>query len=108
MQKLPNQNAPLVDIQTGKIVPPWNSFFQSFSQAPNPVLAVVVGASPFAFTPNIASNVVITGGTVSAIVLSRGGINITLPGPIVPISIADTVTVTWSFKPTIQILPDLK
>jgi len=110
MQKLPNLNAPLVDIQTGKCVPPWNSFFQQFGSPPSGVTNTIVGASPFAFTPNVNGTVIISGGTVSLITLTRGTVVINIATSttnpvIIPISIADTITVTWSVKPTIQVVP---
>ena len=110
MQKLPNLNAPLVDIKTGKCVPPWNTFFSQFGSPPAGVTNVVVGTSPFSFTPNINGSIVISGGTVSLITLTRGATIITIAtstaNPIViPISIADTIIVTWTVKPTIQVVP---
>jgi len=110
MQKLPNLNAPLVDIKSGKCVPPWNSFFQQFGSPPAGVTSTVVGASPFSFTSNINGSVVISGGTVSLITLTRGAVTITIAtstaSPVViPISIADTISVTWTVKPTIQVVP---
>jgi hypothetical protein len=107
--KVYNQNAPLVDPKTGKIVPPWNSFFQDSTQAPPAVAVVSVGASPFSYTPNIKGQVVITGGTVSDISIVRGTVSISLfnstaNARVVLASIADTVIITYSVPPIVRFL----
>ncbi len=90
-----NQNSPLVDITTGKVVPPWNSFFQQFTQKAPKVVTVDVAATPY--TPNTKGHVVIKGATT--ITLTRGLVNIVLTGQIIiPISIGDTLS--WTGTPT--------
>ena len=105
---VPNMNAPLVD-KTLRVVPPWNSWFQQFTQAPAASAGVTVGASPFSFTANNIGQVIVSGGTVSNIALVRGTVIINLftstasPRAIL-VSIGDTVIVTYSVLPTIQFL----
>lgn len=88
-----NQNAPLVDIKTGKIIAPWNSFFQQFTQkAP-----AVVDVTQNPYTPNAVGNVIIIGATT--ITLTRGLVIIILTGQkIIPMGIGDTLT--WTGSPT--------
>lgn len=106
MQVLPNQNSPLVNRATGNIIPPWNSYLQQFTQKPPPVMAIDVTASPFSYTAVEPGNVAISGGTVSAIVLTRGSVSITIVGSnFVPVAIGDIVTVTYSVLPTIRFIP---
>lgn len=103
---LPNMNAPLVN-KLGKIIPPWNSWFQQFSQQAPAVANVSVGASPFSYTAGVDGTLIISGGTVSAISLVRGITTIPLSTvrPLaVPISIGDTVIVTYTVLPTLQFL----
>ncbi len=101
-----NLNSPLVD-KLGKVIPPWNSFFQQFTEKAPAVINVTVGASPFSYTPNKRCNILISDGTVSAIELIRGTVVMplsTVRPLMVPIGIADTLRVTYSVLPTIQVL----
>lgn len=103
---VPNLNAPLVDTNR-KVATPWNSWFQQFSQDAAAVATIVIGASPFSYTANSNGTLIISGGTVSAISLIRGSTNIllsTVRPLIIPISIGDTVSITYSVLPTIQFL----
>lgn len=87
----------------GKILQPWISFFQQFVQAPPQAQALVPGSSPFDYVPNTKGNLFIIGGTVTGITLIRGSTTIVLDPAteIVPVSINDMVTVTYSVMPTI-------
>jgi hypothetical protein len=109
---LPNMGAALVIVrgpdgrQIGKgfILDPWNRYFQQFGQvAPTP--APVTGASPFSYTANTKGSFFIIGGTVSNITLTRGTDTFNLTGEkVIPISIGDTVTVTYSVLPAMTFL----
>ena len=89
-----NLNAPLVD-KSGKVIPPWNSFFQQFTQKAPAVVDVVDSATPY--TPNTKGSVIIKGATT--ITLTRGLVSIVLTGQIIiPISIGDTLS--WTGTPT--------
>lgn len=88
MSFVPNLQAALVD-KLGKIIPPWNSFFQQFTSLAE---AASVPISPF--EPNTQGNLFFTSGT-PGIILTRGNLNIILTGEkIVPVAVGDTVT--WS------------
>lgn len=104
-----NQNSPLVDIKTGKVIPPWNSFFQQFTEAPSAIQNVLVGFSPFLYTPNNIGQVCISGGTVSDISFIRGLVSISLFNStalprLVLVSIKDTVSITYSVLPTVRFI----
>ena len=94
---VPNMLAPLVD-KFGKVLPPWNSFFQQFVQ-PAPA-AVSVATSPF--TANANGTVIITG--AASITLTRGLVAIALAATseVIPVSIGDTVS--WTGPATVQFL----
>lgn len=82
----------------GKLIPPWNSWFQQFSQKAPAITTVTV--SPF--TANANGTVIFTGGA-PVINLTRGSDNIILTGQrIIPISISDTIT--WVGATTVQFL----
>lgn len=102
----PNTLAAMVD-RSGRVLEPFVSFFQQFSRAPSPMLDIDVGASPFAYTTKEPGNVHISGGTVSAVELTRGVDTIQLaPDLLIPVSIGDVVTVTYTVLPTFKFLPN--
>lgn len=87
-----NLNAPLVD-KDGKVIPPWNSFFQQFTQKAPTVVSVIQNP----YTPNTKGHVIIKG--AATITLTRGLIAIILTGQIIiPMSIGDTLS--WTGVPT--------
>lgn len=93
--RLPNMQAALVKINNGYgyLLPPWNSFFQQFTQTAPAVAAIT--ASPF--TANVNGTLIIKGATT--ITLTRGAVSISLIGQvIIPISIGDTIS--WTGVPT--------
>jgi hypothetical protein len=104
---VPNTNSPLVD-KNGKIINPWNIWFQQFSQQAPSIQSIVVGVSPFSYKANNIGQIVVRGGTVSAIALIRG--SATIPGNIIDftgalsvlVSIGDIVKITYSVLPTVQ------
>lgn len=93
---VPNLSSAIVD-KTGKIIQPWYSWFQQFSQkAP-----AVSGASANPFTANANGTLILTGAT--GVTLTRGSVDISLTGQrIIPISIGDTVS--WTGPATVQFL----
>lgn len=102
---VPSTNSPLVKvvdstgkvIGTGTIIPPWNSFFQQFSQIAPAVSAVTQNP----FTANANGNLIIKG--ASTITLTVGTVDIVLTGQeIIPIRIG--YTVSWTGKATVQFL----
>ena len=91
----------------GFIVPPWNSYLQQFTQKPSAVITQTVTGSPYSLTPNSNGKIIITGGTISQILLIRGAVSINITAQrIIPIRIEDTIEVTYSVLPTIYFLPD--
>jgi len=98
-QPVLNQKSPIAQVKgaDGKIIglayliPPWNSWFQQFSQAA-PKIVDVSGSSPY--TANANGTLILNGS--GSIVLTRGSTSINLSGAsvIIPISIGDTVS--WS------------
>lgn len=106
-----NLNSPIAEVRKGAkgvlqafLIPPWNSFFQQFTQPP-PAVADVDFVSGNNFTPNVNGTLIITGGTISNISLMRGTVTINLTGErIIPVSLNDTVSITYSVAPTVQFL----
>lgn len=106
MIRVPNLIAPLVS-RMGLCLQPWTAFFQQFSQPPSAMLTLTVGASPFAYQVLEPGNIFITGGSVSLVQLTRGSDTITLQaGVLIPVSIGDIITTTYTVLPTIRFLPN--
>ncbi len=79
------------------LIPPWNSWFQQFSQ-PAPAVQAVI-ASPF--TANAIGNVIIQG--AATIALTRGSTVFNLTGEtIIPIGIGDILS--WTGGATVSFL----
>ena len=87
---VPNLGARLVNA-AGFLIPPWNAWFQQFSQ--NAPAAVTVTANPY--TPNKVGNVFISAAATGS-TLTRGSTVITFAAGqrIIPVSIGDIVAWT--------------
>ena len=104
---VPRLDARLVD-NFGLALPPWTTFFQQFVQAPSAAVSLIVGSSPFSYSAKEPGQIAVVGGTVSAIALIRGTINIDVTGEkLILVMIKDIVKVTYSVLPVIQFLPNL-
>ena len=104
---VPRLDARLVD-NSGLALPPWTTFFQQFVQAPSSAVSLVVGSSPFSYSAKEPGQIAVIGGTVSAIALIRGSVNINVTGEkLILVMIKDIVQITYSVKPVIQFLPNL-
>lgn len=101
---IPNMVAALVD-KAGKIIPPWNSFFQQFANPPANIIPILLGASPSSYVVKQPGMVVISGGTVTGVSFTRGLITIGINAFAFPVEIADIVTVAYSILPTISLVP---
>lgn len=106
---VPNLGAPIASLRDAKgnevgkafVIPPWNSWFQGFSQKAPSVQDVTSGGSPF--TANQNGTVILKG--ASTVHFTRGNILIDLSGidpTIIPISISDVVS--WTGPATVQFL----
>lgn len=111
-QPVLNLNSPLAEVKQDSrgrlvayLISPWNSFFQQFVQPAPSVADVSNLSSGQTFTPNTNGTLIITGGVISNISLTRGIVTIDLTGQrIIPLSINDTVSITYSVAPTLQFL----
>ena len=103
---LPNKMAPFVDALK-RIVHPWDSYLQQFTQAPPNIQSTTVGVSPFDYTAREPGNLIIIGGTVTGVSLIRGAVTIILASTtqIIPVAINDIVRVSYSVLPTLQFIP---
>lgn len=96
---------PLVN-NAGKIIQPWNSFFQQFTQQPAKTNNITVTASPFKYQAGEPGQVSLVGGTISALTLTRGTKTVDVTGlKLVMLEISDTLTVTYSVLPALTFFP---
>lgn len=106
---VPNLTARIAN-KDGHCQDPWVSFFQQFSQSPSPILDIIVGLSPYAYTVKEPGSIYLANGTVTGITLIRGK-HAPLPldttsGILIPVCIGDIITVSYSVLPTISFLPN--
>jgi len=106
--QVPAANSPIVtgDGQTPSSA--WYRFWASFNSAPGAAQTVAVGASPFSYTANANGVLIVSGGMVSAIAVTRGRVTVSagvIAGAI-PVSTGDLIKVTYSVLPTMTFLPN--
>jgi hypothetical protein len=102
---VPNSNQPIADAK-GFVTQVWQRFFGALVDPPAAVSAVAVSASPTSFTASERGSVVISGGTISAVSLTRAGTVVNFGTTrSIPVANGDVVIVTYSVAPTISFLP---
>lgn len=70
--------------------------------------SVVPGASPFSYVASVGGSAIVNGGTVSKVEVSRDGVTFFVTGQtagMFPLSMGDTLRVTYSGVPTATFLP---
>lgn len=101
---LPSLNAALVDAK-GKVSQPWQYWFQGFS-APPAAIDPAVGTSPLDFTAPADGSFLVTGGTGVAVTMTRGLVSVIVPASgFIPMTMGDSLTVTWATPPTMNFIP---
>lgn len=102
---VPAQGQPIAD-GGGRVTTPWQVFFNGLVRPPGPIVAVVVGVSPYTYTAASAGFLRVTGGTVSSIILTRNATTVSFGSTAtVPVANGDTVTVIYGAVPTVSFIP---
>lgn len=81
---------------------------EAFDAPPRPIQAITPGASPYAYQAPFAGCVVVAGGTVSLLELSRDGAiwkTVGLTAGAIPVARLDRVRVTYTVAPTMTLFP---
>lgn len=106
MQTFPNIVQAFVN-RAGIILQPWMGYLQQFTTAPPAFNTIDVGVSPFEYEAREPGNIIITGGTVTDVLLTRGQETLDLGAfvTIIPVAINDIITITYSVLPTITFIP---
>lgn len=86
----------------------YQRFFAQQTFQPGNIAAVVVGASPYAYQANESGSLSVKGGTVSVISITRAAVVFVtgLTSGIIPVSLGDTITVTYTVLPTLTFIPN--
>jgi hypothetical protein len=104
---LPTFTRPVLE-KGGSTSTPWYRFLQSLhSGAPASAEGpITVGGSPFAYSAPTAGAVLVSGGTVTAIQITRSSVTLTgLTSGLFPLAQGDILTVTYSGLPTMTWYP---
>ena len=107
----PTPQLPAVDPASGRWSSIWYQFLIRLAQLTpeRNIEPLTVGASPFIYEAYTIGHVFITGGTVSAISLTRGSISLACPsGVFIPVAAKDRITVTHSVLPTMTFVPSAR
>jgi hypothetical protein len=108
---LPSPQLAFTNPKTGIVSSAWYQFLTRLQQlsAERQIAPVTVGSSPFVYTASTIGNLFVSGGAVSSVVLSRSGVNLTVPsGIFIPLAADDTVTVTYTVLPTMTFVPSAR
>ncbi len=105
---LPNFNVPLE--KQGITSKDWYFFWANLfiGLSPGDEVAVTVGASPYAYTAGVKGNVIVSGGTVSAIAFSRDGVTFYTTGQtagMFALNARDSLRITYTVLPTVTFVP---
>ena len=109
MQPFPSVLQDFVD-GVKKLKNPWIQYLQQFTIAPPKFTDLTLDGSPFEYHAREPGNIFVSGGTVSGITLTRGVDTITVApntaNPrLIPVAVADSVTITYSVLPTVKFIP---
>jgi hypothetical protein len=101
----PGAYVPGVNLQTGYLTTPWILWLQQFGSQPGAPVPVTPTGSPFSYTASGPGSLSISGGTVSARTLTRGGVTAPIGASLIPMVNNDVATVTYSVAPTVYFIP---
>jgi len=92
----------------GRLADIWYRYLVRLGQltAERQIAPVAVSASPFTYQATTIGDLLVRGGTVSAVTLVRGNDSVSCPtSGFVPMAANDSVIVTYSVLPTVTFVP---
>jgi hypothetical protein len=104
---LPNFDIDVIDEQK-RLTTQWQrAFTRLFQLTPERAIsAVAPGPSPFTWSAFTIGHLLIAGGNVNAVTLTRGRVSIAVPtSGFIPVAAKDSVTITYSVAPTLSFVP---
>ena len=104
---VPSSSEPIGSLngQPVYVSPTYQRFFGNLVGNPQPIQTVSATGSPFSFTASQAGSVSISGGTISALRLTRGKLSVPVSGAMIPVMNGDMLTITYSGSPAIYFIP---
>lgn len=106
---LPSSQQPITTVNNGVgfITPVWQRWLQSLLSGALPAAPITLAVSPTSFTAPAQGSLVVVGGTVSSITITRGAVAVPtgLTSGIIPLSLNDIATITYTVAPTVTFLP---
>lgn len=106
--QVPSIQIPVIDPHTGLMNPAWQRMFVALTQPPAAIQEVAPTGSPFTYTASVAGHLLVQGGTVSKIVLTRARVIIDptgLTSGFVPLSQKDQAEITYTVLPNVWFIP---
>ena len=108
LNRIPTYLSPLTEGQT--TTRGWYTFWLGLLQGQPTwnVIAIVPGVSPFSYVATTGGSVIVQGGTVSKIEVSRDGVTFYDTGQtsgMFGLSQGDTLRTTWALVPTMTFFP---
>ena len=103
---LPAAHVPVAD-KDGHVHPAWLRFFASSVRGPQEAQTQTLSSSPYSFAAPSNGSLVISGGTVSGVTLTRGRLTVDLGATSghFPASTGDTFKITYTVAPAVTFLP---
>jgi hypothetical protein len=103
--QFPGAYVPAVSLQNGNFTTPWILWLGQFAAQPAAPFQVVPTGSPFRYTASGPGSLSVSGGTVSARTLTRGGVSAPIGASLIPMVNGDVATITYSVAPTLWFVP---
>jgi hypothetical protein len=108
LNRIPTYTEPLVT--QNATTRGWYTFHLGVMQGQptGPPAAIVPGVSPYSYVAPLGGTVILTGGTVSKVEVSRDGVTFFVTGQtsgMFPVSMGDTLRVTFASIPTMTHMP---
>jgi len=103
----PSWAVPILD-GSGQMSQPWFGYLSQLGGVPGPIRPVTVVESPFTYKAPYNGSLAISGGTVSAVTISRARVSnvpLGLTSGCVAVAANDLVTIVYSAVPTINFIP---
>lgn len=102
----PPNDVPLAD-DDGVCGPAWYLFFAYLGRMPSPIEEVVLGPSPHTFIASFPGTLLIAGGTVSQVDLTRGRVTVTTgqTAGFFPMALQDEIEITYTVLPDVWFIP---
>lgn len=105
--QVPSIQIPVIDPKTGLMNPAWQRMFIALTQLPVAIQELTAGASPYTYTASVNGYLVIKGGTVSSVTLTRGRTTIDVTGlsDMIGLGQNDQVEITYTVAPSVWFVP---